>query len=271
LVLDGKENVVEIAADLNTMDKLQGVTVKGSEATTCYTAKIQEMFTLNDARQLNPETLKPIVDKGCNALIKSVLSLNLLSSPDGLKYLPDFKKIAESLASEMPGTRYATEYQQILVQVEQAATQQQQQVGESPVGIGQPAPEISYPDPSGNIRNLSDLKGKVVLLDFWASWCGPCRRENPHVVEVYKKYKAKGFEIFSVSLDREAGAWKNAIAQDGLLWENHVSDLKHWASAPAKLYGVSSIPRTFLIGRDGKIAAVNPRQNLEAELLKVLN
>ncbi|MFM8485865.1 MAG: TlpA disulfide reductase family protein, partial [Bacteroidota bacterium] len=106
----------------------------------------------------------------------------------------------------------------------------------------------------------------------WASWCGPCRRANPHVVEMYKKYKSKGFEVFSVSLDRPDGKdkWIQAIQQDGLVWDNHVSDLKFWESAPAATYGVRSIPRTFLINREGKIVAVNPRDNLEAELTKNL-
>jgi peroxiredoxin len=91
-------------------------------------------------------------------------------------------------------------------------------------------------------------------------------------VEVYNKYKGKGFDVFSVSLDRPDGkeAWKQAIEKDGLEWANHVSDLKFWDSAPAATYGVRSIPKTFLVGKDGKIVAVDPRNNLEAELLKVL-
>lgn len=120
---------------------------------------------------------------------------------------------------------------------------------------GNIAPELSFPDPQGNIRNLSDLRGKVVLVDFWASWCGPCRRENPHVVEMYAKYHDKGFEVFSVSLDKDATAWKGAIAKDNLSWPNHVSDLKGWSSKAAAIYGVSSIPCTFLLDREGHILA----------------
>ena len=111
-----------------------------------------------------------------------------------------------------------------------------------------------------------------LLVDFWASWCGPCRKANPHVVEMYNKYKSKGFDVFSVSLDKQDGKqnWINAIKQDGLIWSNHVSDLQWWQSAPAGVYGVQSIPKTFLIGKDGKIVAVNPRNNLEEEILKAL-
>ncbi len=121
--------------------------------------------------------------------------------------------------------------------------------------VGNIAPELAFNDPEGKTRKLSDLRGKVVLLDFWASWCGPCRKENPHVVAMYHKYHDKGFEIFSVSLDKDKNAWKGAIAKDGLVWPNHVSDLKGWASAAAKIYGVNSIPCTFLLDREGHILA----------------
>jgi len=94
-----------------------------------------------------------------------------------------------------------------------------------------------------------------VLIDFWASWCGPCRKENPHVVNIYSKYHDKGFEIFSVSLDKDKTSWINAIAKDNLTWANHVSDLKYWKSAAALDYGVSSIPYTVLIDKKGKIVA----------------
>ena len=125
--------------------------------------------------------------------------------------------------------------------------------------VGAIAPDLAFPDPDGNIRKLSDLRGKVVLLDFWASWCRPCRGENPHVVAMYQKYHDKGFEVFSVSLDRDKESWKRAIAADGLVWPNHVSDLKYWSSEAARTYGVSSIPCTFLLDPDGRIIAKNLR------------
>lgn len=125
--------------------------------------------------------------------------------------------------------------------------------------VGAIAPDLAFPDPDGNIRKLSDLRGKIVLLDFWASWCRPCRGENPHVVAMYQKYHDKGFEVFSVSLDRDKESWKRAIAADGLVWPNHVSDLKYWSSEAARIYGVSSIPSTFLLDQDGRILAKNLR------------
>ena len=126
-------------------------------------------------------------------------------------------------------------------------------------GIGAMAPELAFPDPEGNIRKLSDLRGKVVLIDFWASWCGPCRRESPNVRNVYQKYHDKGFEVFSVSLDRDGNSWKKAIVDDQLVWPNHVSDLKYWSSEAAAIYGVRSIPAMFLLDREGRIVAKDLR------------
>lgn len=126
---------------------------------------------------------------------------------------------------------------------------------EKVTAIGSLAPDIELPDAEGKMRKLSSLKGKVVLIDFWASWCGPCRKENPNVVAVYNKYHSKGFEIFSVSLDKDRESWLKAIAKDNLLWPDHVSDLKYWKSEGAKIYGVTSIPYTVLIDKKGKIVA----------------
>lgn len=117
---------------------------------------------------------------------------------------------------------------------------------------------------------LSDLKGKVVLLDFWASWCGPCRRENPSVVKLYEQYKDDGFTVMSVSLDKDKNRWLQAIEQDGLVWPNHVSDLNYWSSKAAKLYGVGSIPFTVLIDQEGNIVKTKLRgPALEQELQRI--
>ncbi|HMX40985.1 MAG TPA: TlpA disulfide reductase family protein, partial [Saprospiraceae bacterium] len=257
---------------------------------TCYADIIKGV--LNKPLQSADEA-KTVIQKGCTPLMQAFLTSQLLGNNPG-PFMADFKKSAQNLSAAMPNSKYATDYAAMITQVETQLAQMQAGGGsgesEGPIQIGQAAPEISLPDPSGKTRSLSALKGKVVLLDFWASWCGPCRRENPHVVEVYNKYKSKGFEVFSVSLDgvdprtsrgmsaeqvaanKESGKqrWQEAIKKDGLIWENHVSDLQHWGSAPAAVYGVSSIPKTFLIGRDGKVVAINPRANLEEALLKVL-
>jgi thiol-disulfide isomerase/thioredoxin len=124
---------------------------------------------------------------------------------------------------------------------------------------GDVAPEIDMPGVEGKNIKLSSLRGKFVLIDFWASWCGPCRKENPNVVNMFKKYSKSGFDVYSVSLDKSKEAWVEAIKKDGLLWNNHVSDLNHWQSAAAQLYGVTSIPATVLIDKEGKVIGTNLR------------
>ncbi len=137
---------------------------------------------------------------------------------------------------------------------------------------GMEAPDIVMNDPQGKERRLSDLRGKVVLIDFWASWCRPCRMENPNVVRLYSRYRDLGFEVFSVSLDKDSSAWVNAIAADHLDWPNHVSDLRYWSSAAGRLYGIQSIPATVLVGADGKIIARNLRgAELENKLKEIFN
>ncbi|MEN9446511.1 MAG: hypothetical protein RL728_1023 [Bacteroidota bacterium] len=124
--------------------------------------------------------------------------------------------------------------------------------------VGEKAPEIELKDKNGKKIKLSDLQGKVVLIDFWASWCGPCRRENPNVVEAFSKYhkskftNAKGFEVFSVSLDKNEQAWLEAIKKDNMTWDSHVWDK---GGEFAKQYKITSIPMAFLIDGEGKIVA----------------
>lgn len=120
------------------------------------------------------------------------------------------------------------------------------------VAIGKVAPDFTMNDTEGNPVALSSLRGNVVLVDFWASWCGPCRRENPNVVAAYKKYHDKGFEILGVSLDREKEPWQNAIKEDNLTWK-HVSDLKYWNNAASQQYGVIAIPSNVLLDKNGVI------------------
>ena len=137
------------------------------------------------------------------------------------------------------------------------------------VSLGNRYVEISLPDTSGQETKLSDYLGNYVLIDFWASWCGPCRRENPRVVAIYNEYKEKGFEIFGVSLDTDADAWQEAIHKDGLNWI-HVSDLLGWNSKAVKLYGIRAIPHTVLIDKEGLIIAKNLRGKGLKEALQKL-
>jgi peroxiredoxin len=135
---------------------------------------------------------------------------------------------------------------------------------------GQPAPEIKLPDASGQTLSLHDMKGKVVLVDFWASWCGPCRKNNPNLVALYSKYKGKGFEILGVSIDKSKTDWTRAIEKDGLTW-TQVLDPGGWDAQSTLDYGVEAIPAAFLIDKSGVIRGVNLEgRELEATVKKLL-
>jgi peroxiredoxin len=136
--------------------------------------------------------------------------------------------------------------------------------------IGSATPDISLKDLDGNTVSLSSLRGKVVLLDFWASWCGPCRKENKHLINTYAKFKAKGFEIYSVSLDDDKRAWQQAIKQDRITWLQ-VNDGGGWDAAIANQWNIQQIPTTYLIDKDGKIIARDVQgKQLESKIKELL-
>ena len=179
------------------------------------------------------------------------------------------KEVTEDLSKTLPNSAYTTNLNKYIAQIEQEKINQQKM--DKLLAIGAQAPELDFPSPDGTNIKLSSLRGKVVLIDFWASWCKTCRVENPNVVRMYNKYKAKGFDVFSFSLDDKKDKWEKAIAADGLAWKNHVSDLKGWGSQSVSIYGFGGIPFTVLIDREGKILAKNLRgPELEAQLKKVL-
>lgn len=173
--------------------------------------------------------------------------------------IPSLLMIAhEKLARDFPNSSYTASLGKTIEKL-------------GPTIDGAIAPEIKLKTPEGDSLALSSLRGKVVLIDFWASWCGPCRRENPHVKAIYDRYKDKGFEIYGVSLDSKEASWKAAIQKDGLTWK-HVSDLGGWKSSAAQLYQVRSIPSTFLLDRDGRIVKSGFRSNqLESLLIPLLD
>ncbi|MBX6380859.1 MAG: AhpC/TSA family protein [Thermoflavifilum aggregans] len=178
---------------------------------------------------------------------KSVVSAWVVTRSN-LIYEPDvqvLEKIYQSLDTTVRATSYGKQIYQTLEIARRTA-------------IGQPAPDFTLPDTSGQPLSLSSLRGKYVLVDFWASWCGPCRMENPHVVQAYQKYKQKNFTILGVSLDKDRNSWLQAIHEDHLYW-HQVSDLQYWNNAAARLYGVQAIPANFLLDPQGRIIARNLR------------
>ncbi len=187
----------------------------------------------------------------------SPAALPVLSELNPAQHTEQFLKVEEALDTVIGHSAYYTHLRSQIRKVKQQKAQQkkmkrQEEERKKQLAKGKVAPNIVMKNPEGKERSLKDLRGKVVLIDFWASWCKPCRIENPNVVKLYNKYHDKGFEIFGVSLDQKKNAWTKAIEQDDLDWI-HVSDLNGWKNAAAQLYGVRSIPYTVLVDREGKV------------------
>ena len=194
--------------------------------------------------------MKQINDNIANLLVSnspSVGVIEFLSSRelDADEYLSTYVAVTDVLKKEWPNFKISADF---IGMVEKLKT----------VAVGAVAPEIALPNPNGVVTKLSSLRGKYVLVDFWAKWCGPCRAENPNVVKAYNKFKSKGFEVFGVSLDKNKADWVNAIAEDGLAW-TQVSDLKYFESEAAATYNIIGIPFSILLNPDGVIIAKNLR------------
>ena len=206
------------------------------------------------------ERHKTIVNKATN----SYAVIAMLGELDMEADLPLIEKIYNNLNTKYPENTNVKEFGTQLAKLKKNA------IAEETVAVGKIAPAIEYKDENGKAVSLASFKGKYVLLDFWASWCGPCRAENPNVVKMYQKYKAKGFEILSISLDQDEKAWKEAIKKDGLVW-SHVADLAYSQQTLATNYNVQAIPKTFLLDKEGKIIAKNLRgKALEEKLAELL-
>jgi len=219
-----------------------------------------DINALNRINDLYDETVtdeQEVIKKWVNEHPESVISV--VAIREQLIYNLDYQEL-NSLLNTLSPKVIANPLGQYLVQRKDVLAK---------VAIGKPAPDFTLNDTNGKPLSLSSLKGNPILIDFWASWCPPCRKENPHVVKLYNEYKSKGFQILGVSLDNNEAKWKKAIADDHLNWYQ-VSDLKGWKSEVAALYGVNSIPHTVLIDANGKIIAKNIHgEQLRAELEKL--
>ena len=179
---------------------------------------------------------KNFVKEHSNSVVSAYITLFQLADQIDVAEL-------DSLASKFAPELSKSEY---VVKINERIQEQKK------TAIGIVAPDFTMNDPEGKPIQLSSLRGKIVLVDFWAAWCGPCRQENPNVVKLYQQYHDKGFEILGVSLDKNKEDWLKAIKSDNLTWM-HVSDLQYWQNAAARLYGVNAIPQSFLLNKDGKI------------------
>jgi peroxiredoxin len=230
---------------------------QGSEEAKALESEFQLAARNNDEAKIMElrEKYQAVVDKAYDQsaafLVQQPPSLGLINllqngrDLDRDKYFDVYLTSADKFRKEWPDNYYAKEFVQYVEVLKKTA-------------IGQPAPEISLPDPSGKLVTLSSFRGKFVFVDFWAKWCGPCRKENPNLVKAYRSFKGKDFEILGVSLDRNREDWLKTIQDDGLTWTN-ISDLKFWNSQAARDYNLSAIPYSVLVDPQGIIVAKNLR------------
>jgi len=206
-------------------------------------------------KQYNDRIASLMEEKSPSLAVINLLQSNIL---DKDQYYDTYSRVAQKLRTAWPDYSQAANFIDYVDKMKLTA-------------VGQPAPEIALPNPEGKIVTLSSMRGKYVLLDFWAKWCGPCRQENPNVVRAYQKYKDKGFTVFGVSLDRNREDWLKAIQEDNLTW-THVSDLKYWQSEAAKTYNITGIPFSLLLDPKGVIIAKNLRgAALEKKLAEIFS
>jgi peroxiredoxin len=246
-----QERVAELNAALMPFSNLPEFEEKRAEAQEKYTAL--ESFQKNYVKSFIKENKTSVVP-----VFASLYAANFISPESEFEW---YLELLERFQAEFPNSKYTSWLSQYVEPYRNLAE----------LSPGKQAPDFKLATPEGDSLSLSDLRGKYVLIDFWASWCAPCRQENPRVVKMYERFKGKNFEILGVSLDREREGWVKAIKDDQLAWK-HVSDLKFWDSMVTGLYAIQSIPATMIVDPEGKIVARNLRgTELEDKLASLLN
>jgi peroxiredoxin len=243
----------EIQNAFNRLDSLKKMNAPDSVLVAANIAKNTAVAQLNDY-------LKQFIRTTPNATL-GVLALGWAS-----RSLPpaEMESALNNLKTRFPGNEF-------LAEMEKGSQQQPEQPASGESWVGKTVPELVMPDVNGREVSISSFRGKYVLIDFWASWCGPCRMENPNVVKAYSDFKGKNFTILGVSLDKDKDAWKKAIAQDHLSW-THMSDLKYWNSQAVETFGFQGIPFNILVDPSGKVIAQELRgEELDTKLRQVLN
>lgn len=241
---------------LDSLNKVFQQLMEGNKMDNKRMDSISELFKAPYEAIVNPsnEQLGEKIKQN-NNMYASIMAIQALETD---KFASIYEALDKGLTSKFPDDRNVRMFHEVYVKAVASS-------------IGQVAPEINLPSLNGTEIKLSSLKGKIVLIDFWASWCGPCRKEMPNVVKAYAKFKSKGFEIYGVSLDDSKERWEEAVAKDGITWPQ-VSDLRKWDGEVVRNYNINSIPFTVLLDRDGKIIAKNLRgEELEKKLAEVLN
>jgi len=286
-----------IAVTVDAKDPLTTAVYKGSKDNTTYSdfnkriiafnvehSKLKAM--LDSMKQVSTTSIVAVncmnqikaLEAEFNAYVRESISNNT-SSPIVFSMLnysdiegdfPFIESVTTKIKQQQPAYKYTKDWVAFVAQQKSLIAAKQAKEKDNPAAVGKEAPEFVLPDTKGKMVRLSSFRGKYVLLDFWASWCGPCRQESPNVVRAYNKYKGSKFDILSVSLDNDKDAWLKAIDKDQLTW-THVSDLNAWESTVVRLYHVEGIPATFLIDPKGVVVARDLRgSELDQKLEELL-